>query len=70
MAEHLPPPEREKRRKIRHWDVWGPQLAMVLIEAVVSIVLFLVMLTGTLVVLKQFNLFGEQHMRRPSLFLF
>ena len=70
MAEQAPPPQREKRRKIRHGDVWGPQLSMVLIEAVVNIVRFLVMLTGVLVVLKQFNLFGEQHMRRLSLFFF
>ena len=60
----------EKRKKIRHCDVWGPQVVMTLVEAVVNIVRFLLTLTGVLIVLQQFNIFEEQHMRRLSMFFF
>ena len=70
IAENAPPPRSEKRKKIRHCDVQGPQIAMTLVEAVVNIIGFLVMLTGVLTVLKQFNIFGEEHMRRLSEFFF
>ena len=43
--------ENKKRKKIRHCDVWLPQIVMTIIETTVNFIRFFVILVSCLVVL-------------------
>ena len=50
-----------KRKKIRHADVWGPQIVMTLIEAIINVFTFVIMMADCMKVLKHFTVMHDIH---------
>ena len=49
--------QTQKRRKIRHCDVWGPQIIMTLVETIVNFASFTATLAGCTIVLIDFRVY-------------
>ena len=60
-GEMQPGVESSKKRKIRHSDVWLPQVAMTIIQAARNGVRLMLTLAGFRRVLKHFSIFRDEH---------